>query len=80
MATKKSNHVIPSKERGGWAVKKSGSARSSRSFDKKADAIEYGRTLSRKEKTELFIHRKDGTIQNRNSYGNDPFPPRDRRH
>jgi len=40
MAIKKSNHVIPSKERGGWAVKKSGSARSSRSFDKKADAIE----------------------------------------
>jgi hypothetical protein len=26
----------------------------------------------------LFIHGKNGQIQNRNSYGNDPFPPRDK--
>lgn len=73
---KKSNHVVPSKEKGGWAVKKSGSTRVSRSFDRKSDAVLYGRQLSRKEKTELYIHKKDGTIQDRNSYGNDPFPPR----
>lgn len=77
---KKSNHVVPSSKRGGWAVKKSGSAKSSKSFDTKAKAIEYGKTLSKKEKTELFIHKKDGTIQNRNSYGKDPFPPKDRVH
>lgn len=77
---KKSNHVIPSSKKDGWAVKKSGSAKSSRSFDTKAKAVKYGRTLSKKEKTELFLHRKDGTIQNRNSYGNDPFPPKDRKH
>ena len=76
---KKSNHVIPSKEKGGWAVKKSGSTKSSRSFDKKSEAVEYGRKLSRREKTELYIHKRDGTIQDRNSYGKDPFPPRDKR-
>ncbi|MBY0544383.1 MAG: DUF2188 domain-containing protein, partial [Gammaproteobacteria bacterium] len=27
-------------------------------------------------KVEHFIHGKDGKIQERNSYGNDPFPPR----
>lgn len=73
---KKSNHVIPSKEKGGWAVKKSGSTRASKSFDRKEDAIKYGRELSRKEKTELYIHKKDGRIQDRNSYGKDPFPPK----
>lgn len=78
--SKRSNHVVPSRVKGGWAVKKSGSSRTSKSFDTKSKAVDYGRTLSRKEKTELFIHRKDGTIQNRNSYGNDPFPPRDRKH
>jgi len=78
--SKKTNHVIPSAERGGWAVKKSGAAKSSRSFDKKSEAILYARTISKKEQTELFIHRKDGTIQNRNSYGQDPFPPKDRKH
>ncbi len=78
MGTKRSNHVIPSREKGGWAVKKSGSARTSKSFSTKSEAVRYGRKLSKREKTELFIHRKDGTIQNRNSYGNDPFPPRDK--
>lgn len=48
------------------------------SSPEKEDAIRYGRELSRKEQTELYIHKKDGTIQNRNSYGNDPFPPADR--
>lgn len=76
---KRSNHVVPSKS-GGWAVKKSGAARASRVFDSKDKANSYARDISRKEKTELFIHKKDGTIQNRNSYGNDPFPPRDRKH
>lgn len=72
--TKKSNHVIPSNEKGGWAVKKSGSTQISRSFDRKADAVKFGRDISKKEKTELYIHKKDGRVQDRNSYGKDPFP------
>lgn len=77
---KRSNHVVPSKKNGGWAVKKAGSSRASRAFVKKDEAVQYARDLSRKEKSELYIHKKDGSIQNRNSYGNDPFPPRDRVH
>lgn len=76
--SKRSNHVVASKS-GGWAVKKSGSARASKVFRTKAEAKKYGVQVSKKEKTELYIHKMDGTIQNRNSYGNDPFPPRDRR-
>ena len=74
--TRKSNHVIPSNEQGGWAVKKSGSSRISRSFDRKEEAVRYGRELSKREQTELYIHKKDGLIQERNSYGKDPFPPK----
>lgn len=66
--SKKSNHVVPSSERGGWAVKKSGSATATKSFNRKEDAIKYGRELSRNEKTELYIHKKDGRIQDRSSY------------
>jgi hypothetical protein len=73
---KKSNHVVPSRERGGWDVKKSGSTRASRSFRRKEDAVKYGRQLSKKEKTELYIHKKDGSIQDRSTYGKDPFPPK----
>lgn len=71
---KRSNHVIPSNKQGGWAVKKSGSIKASKSFDRKEDAIKYARELSRKEATELFIHKKDGKIQERSTYGADAFP------
>jgi hypothetical protein len=73
---KKSNHVVPSSS--GWSVKKSGSVRASRTFDSKDKAVKYGRELSKNEKTELYIHNGNGMIQNRNSYGNDPNPPKDK--
>lgn len=71
---KKSNHVIPSDKEGGWAVKKSGSIKISKSFDRKEDAVKYGRELSKKEETELYIHKKNGLVQERSTYGKDPFP------
>ena len=71
----KSHHVIPNPD-GGWDVKRSGAERASKHFDKKDDAVDYGRKLSETQNTELFIHRKDGTIQNRDSHGNDPCPPK----
>jgi hypothetical protein len=73
---KKSNHVVPSTS--GWSVKKSGADRASKIFDTKDKAVEYGRELSKNEKTELFIHKSNGMIQDRNSYGNDPNPPKDK--
>jgi hypothetical protein len=73
----KTNHVVPSSS--GWAVKKSGSSRASRVFTTKDKAVSYGRTLSINEKTELYIHKRNGMIQNKNSYGNDPCPPKDKK-
>lgn len=74
---KKSNHVVPSSS--GWAVKKSGSVRASKTFETKESAVNYGRELSKNERTELYIHKKNGMIQNKNSFGNDPNPPKDRK-
>jgi hypothetical protein len=74
---KKSNHVVPSSS--GWAVKKSGSTKASKTFQTKDKAVSYGRSLSKNEKTELYIHKKNGMIQNKNSYGNDPNPPKDKK-
>ena len=74
----KSNHVVPSKS-DGWAVKKSGSMKASRNFDTKDKAVKYAIELSKNEKTELYIHKANGMIQNRNSYGNDPNPPKDKK-
>lgn len=73
---KATNHVVPSSS--GWSVKKSGAAKASKTFDTKVKAVKYGRELSKNEKTELYVHKKNGMIQEKNSYGNDPLPPKDK--
>lgn len=75
---KTSYHVVPHFE-GGWAVRKSGSERVSGKFVSQNDAIKRGQELSRQNKTELYIHRQDGTVRQKNSYGNDPCPPKDKK-
>lgn len=74
--SRKSNHVVPSKS-DGWSVRKYGATRVTRNFDTKDEAVSYARELSKNERTELYIHKSNGMIQNRNSYGNDPYPPKD---
>lgn len=68
-------HVVPNSE-GGWDSKKGGAKRASKHFETKKDAVDYSRELSKKQKTELVIHKKDGKIQRKDSHGNDKFPPK----
>jgi len=68
-------HVVPNSA-GGWDSKKAGAQRASRHFDTKAKALEFARKQARREKAELFIHKKNGQFQNRDSHGNDPYPPK----
>jgi len=75
---RKTHHVVPDSN-GGWNVKKGGSERASKHFDKKENAIGWGRVVSRNQKTEFVIHKKDGTIQNSDSHSGDPCPPKDKR-
>ncbi|MFD1064323.1 DUF2188 domain-containing protein [Winogradskyella litorisediminis] len=71
----KTRHVVPNSE-GGWDSKKGGAKRASKHFETKKDAVDYSRELSKKQKTELVIHKKDGKIQRKDSHGNDKFPPK----
>jgi uncharacterized protein DUF2188 len=41
-------------------------------FEKKEEAVEAGRAEARRRQTEHVIHNEDGSIAERNSYGNDP--------
>lgn len=72
----KSHHVVPGLT-GGWNVKKGGAWRALKHFEKKKDAVNWGRQLSQKQGSEFVIHRKDGTIQRKDSHGRDRFSPRD---
>jgi hemerythrin superfamily protein len=55
-----------------WQVKRDGASRASRLFDSQAEAETYGRKLAKKDKVELIIAGRDGTIRDKASYGNDP--------
>lgn len=72
---RKTHHVVPSSN-GGWNVKKGGADRASGHFDKKIDAINFGRTVSQNQGSEFLIHNRNGRIAQSDSHGRDPFPPR----
>lgn len=76
--SRNTQHVVPN-PRGGWSVKKGGAARATKTFETQRAAISYAREVSRNQGSELYIHKKDGTIRTKNSYGNDPHPPKDGR-
>ena len=68
-------HVVPNPN-GGWSIKKGGAKRATKNFDKKQNAIEQAKVISKNNRAELIIHNKDGRIAQKHSYGHDPFPPR----
>jgi hypothetical protein len=68
-------HVVPN-PKGGWAVRKSGAIRATRVFETEQEAEQFGRELARKEHGELYVHRRDGTIRKRDTYGDDSFSPK----
>ena len=71
----KNQHVVPDGQ-GGWNVRGEGNGRATGNFDHQSAAIEAARQIAQNQQSELFIHGRDGRIRERNSYGNDPFPPR----
>lgn len=72
--SKKNQHVVP--HPGGWAVKSAGSRRAASIHQTQRAAIEAGRQSAINNRSELFIHGRNGQIRERNTYGDDPYPPR----
>ena len=76
MAKRKVFYVGPS-DRGGWNVKKQGAHRASKHFEKKQEAVDYGRQLAKKANLgQLKIQKRNGTFQTEYTYRKDPNPPR----
>lgn len=71
---RKNQHVVPHQD--GWAVKGAGNQRATSVHATQQEAIDSGRNIARNQKSELVIHRPDGRIRDKDSYGNDSFPPR----
>lgn len=78
MSKKQDIHVVP--HNGGWATRTEGAGRVGRLYNTQTEAIEAGREQAKREHAELVIHRRDGTIRDSDSFGNDPHPPVDKKH
>lgn len=75
---KRAIHVIPCDDK--WAVKTAGATKPAKVTPTQSAAIQKGIQMARNARTELIVHRQDGTIRSKDSYGKDPLPPRDKEH
>jgi len=61
---------------GDWEAKNAGAQRASVVLPRQADVIERAKDLAKKAEAELVIKGRNGKIREKNSYGNDPCPPK----
>ena len=73
----KNQHVV--KHSDGWAVKGAGNQKATKITPTQKEAIRTAENIARNQKSDTKIHGQDGKIRAGNSYGNDPFPPRDKK-
>lgn len=70
----KDQHVVP---RGnGWAVHGAGNSRDTSQHRKQSAAVSAARGIAKNQHSEVVIHGRDGRIREKNSYGNDSYPPK----
>ena len=70
MAANSNIHVVPNGD--DWSVRRENSQRATSNHPTQSDAIDAARGIARREHGELHIHRPNGQIRDRDSYGNDP--------
>jgi len=74
----KNQHVVP--HEGGWAVKGAGNQKATSVHRTNQEAMGAGRNIAINQKAELVIHGLNGKIQDKDSFGSDPCPPKDNKH
>lgn len=77
MPNPKNVHVVQRGDQ--WGTLREGGKRASSLHDTQAEAIKAGRDMARQGKGELLVHGRDNQIRTRDSYGNDPCPPKDKK-
>jgi len=72
--SKKNQHVVPHGNQ--WAVKGEKNEKATRVVSTQSEAIIIAREIAVNQKSELVIHRPNGQIRDKDSFGNDDYPPR----
>ncbi|MFI4915666.1 MAG: DUF2188 domain-containing protein [Phycisphaerales bacterium JB060] len=70
----KNQHVVRHED--GWAVRGEGNSRVTSTHNTQAEAAAEGRRIAQNQQSEFFLHGRNGQVRERDSYGNDPHPPK----
>jgi len=74
------NIHVTHRANGDWAVIGEGDSKASSLHKTQGEAIEDGREIAINNRAELVIHDRENRIRDKDSFGNDPNPPKDTRH
>ena len=70
----KNQHVTPKDDK--WQVKGAGNTKATAITNTQAEAIAIAKAIAMNQESELLIHGTNGRIRQKNSYGNDDYPPK----
>ncbi len=70
----KNQHVVPHGD--SWAIRGANNSKVTKIVDTQREAIEVAREIAINQQSEVVIHRTNGQIRDKNSYGNDDYPPK----
>jgi len=74
----RNQHVVP--HNGGCAVKGDGNKKVTKITKTEKKAGNIAKEVAKHQKSEVVIHNKNGRISDKDSYGNDSCPPKDKKH
>ena len=77
MTKGKNQHVVPHLD--GWAVIGAGNTKATKVTRTQKEAIVVAEEIARNQQSDTKIHGTDGKIRAGNSYGNDLYPPKDKK-
>lgn len=74
MSKGKNQWVVPHGK--DWAVRGEGNSRATAITPTQGEAAQVARDIARNQQSELIIQNRHGQIRQKDSYGNDPCPPK----
>jgi uncharacterized protein YdaT len=74
----KNQHVVPHGDQ--WAVRGAGNGKVTKIVSTQSEGIAVATEIAKNQHSEVVIHRPNGQIRDKDSYGNDPMPQRDTKH
>ncbi len=74
MSNGKNQWVVPHGKE--WAVRGEGNSRATAIKSTQGEAAQVARDIARNQQSELIIQNRHGQIRQKDSFGNDPCPPK----